>query len=282
MNDEEEFAFSGVEAASLLDVFFRDIRRFDVLTAAEERALAIRIEGGDEEARTTLIQHNLRLLVSVVKRYRGQGLAFSDLIQEGYFGLIRAVDMFDHRRRGKFSTYATIWIRQSALRALGAHGDAIAVPDQVRSRRNVVDRAAAEFAAAKGRDPSVEELERDTGIAADDVREALNTARVTLSLDAEVNGFGALVLNVADSQASDPLDEAERERTRRVTREALDMMPPLERDVLELRLTDPKGPRSRTEVAAMLGLSRGRVAIIEADAISNLRRRLAAFVATTE
>jgi RNA polymerase primary sigma factor len=282
LNDEVEVASSCVESASLLDVFFREIRRFDVLTTAEERALAIRIEGGDEDARTTLIQHNLRLLVSVVKRYRGQGLAFSDLIQEGYFGLIRAVDKFDYRRGGKFSTYATIWIRQSALRALSAHGDAIAVPDQVRSRRNVVDRAAAEFAAAKGRAPSVEELERDTGIGADDVREALTTARVTRSLDADVNGFGAAALNVVDSQASDPLDEVERERIRRLTREVLDMMPRLEREVLELRLTDPKGTRSRSEVATMLGVSRGRVAIIEADAISNLRRRVAAFVATIE
>jgi RNA polymerase primary sigma factor len=275
-------SLSGVEPSSLLGIFFREIGRFEVLTAAEERALAIRIEGGDEEARLALIQHNLRLLVSVVKRYRWQGLAFSDLIQEGYFGLIRAVDKFDYRRGGKFSTYATIWIRQSALRALGAHADAIAVPDQIRSRRNLVDRASAEFAAANGRDPSIEELERETGIAAADVREALTTARVTRSLDADVNGFGASVLSVVDPDAIDPTDEAERGRTRRLTREALDAMPRLEREVLELRLTDPQGTRSRSEVAAVLGLSRGRVAIIEADAIANLRRRLAAVVTTAE
>jgi RNA polymerase sigma factor (sigma-70 family) len=220
--------------------------------------------------------------VSVVKRYRGQGLAFSDLIQEGYFGLIRAVDKFDHRRGGKFSTYATIWIRQSALRALSAHGDAIAVPDHIRSRRNVVDRAAAEFAAAHGRDPTIEELQRDTGIAVNDVREALATARVTRSLDADVNGFGASVLNIVDDLAADPVDEAERERARRLTREVLDAMPRLERQVVELRLTQPEGTRSRSEVAATLGLSRGRVAIIEAEAIATLRKRLAGVAATVE
>jgi RNA polymerase primary sigma factor len=273
---------NGFEPSSLLDVFFRDIRRFDVLTTAEERALALRIEEGDEEARTLLIKHNLRLLVSVVKRYRGQGLAFSDLIQEGYFGLIRAVDKFDHRRGGKFSTYATIWIRQSALRALAAHGDAIAVPDHIRSRRNVVDRASAEFAAAHGRDPTVDELQRDTGIAGNDIREALATARVTRSLDADVNGYGASVLNIVDDLAADPVDEADRERASRLTREVLDAMPRLERQVLELRLTQPDGTRSRSEVAAALGLSRGRVAIIEAEAISILRRRLAGVVATVE
>jgi RNA polymerase primary sigma factor len=270
------------ESNDLLQIFFRGLGQFKVLTAAEERALAIRIEDGDDDARTTLIQHNLRLLVSVVKRYRGQGLAFSDLIQEGYFGLIRAVDKFDYRRGGKFSTYATVWIRQSALHALASHADAIAVPDQVRTRRNHVDRATAEFAAAKGRDPTPDELEVETGIAADDVREALTTARVTGSLDADNHGFGAFVLTVADTHAVDPVDEAERERTRRLTREVLDTMPRLERKVLELRLTDPHGTRSRSQVGAMLGLSRGRVAVIEADAMTNLRRRLAAVAATFE
>jgi RNA polymerase primary sigma factor len=272
----------GDESASLLALFFRDISRFAVLTAAEERALAIRIEEGDEDAKTRLIQHNLRLLVSVVKRYRGQGVAFSDLIQEGYFGLTRAVEKFDYRRGGKFSTYATIWIRQAALRALGAHGDAIAVPDHVRSRRNVVDRAAAEFAAAHGRHPTVYDLERETGISAEDVREAQNAARVTGSLDAEVNGLGASMLRVVDTLASDPVDEAERERATRLTREALDAMPRLDREVIELRLTQQEGPRSRSEVGAMLGLSRGRVAIIEADAVAALRRRLADVVAEVE
>jgi RNA polymerase primary sigma factor len=275
-------ASSGFEKSSLLDVFFREIRRFDVLTAAEERALAIRIEAGDEDARNALIKHNLRLLVSVVKRYRGQGLAFADLIQEGYFGLIRAVDKFDHRRGGKFSTYATIWIRQSALRALSAHADAIALPDHIRSRRNSVDRAAAEFMAAHGRDPTVEELHTETGIAVADVREALTTARVTRSLDADVGGFGASILSIVDDLAADPVDEAERARTRSAVREVLDTMPFLEREVVERRHAHPDGTRSRSEVAASLGLSRGRVAIIEAEAMAIIRGRLADLVDTVE
>jgi DNA-directed RNA polymerase sigma subunit (sigma70/sigma32) len=156
------------------------------------------------------------------------------------------------------------------------------VPDNVRSRRNVVDRAAAEFAAANGRDPTAAELEQETGIAADDVRDALTRGRVTRSLDAEDHGFGASVLNVVDPEASDPTDEAERQRRRRLTREVLDTMPRLEREVLELRLTDPHGTRSRSQVGAILGLSRGRVALIEADAMVSLRRRLAAAAATFE
>jgi RNA polymerase primary sigma factor len=272
-----------VEPTTVLDTFFRDIRGFAVLTAAEERALAIRIENGDEEARALLIQHNLRLLVSVVKRYRGHGLAFADLIQEGYFGLIRAVDKFDHRRGGKFSTYATIWIRQAALRALSAHGDAIAIPGHIRSRRNMVDRAAAEFAAANGRDPTVDELQKMTAIPANEVREAMTSARVTRSLDADVNGVGPSILRIVDDSVPDPADEAERERMRRATREALETITPLEREVLELRLGHADGvTRSRSEVAAKLGLSRGRVAIIETDALETLRRRLSNVAVTIE
>jgi RNA polymerase primary sigma factor len=195
---------------------------------------------------------------------------------------VRAVEKFDHRRGGKFSTYATIWIRQSALRALSAHADAIAVPDHIRSRRNVVDRVAAEFMAANGRDPTVTELQKETGIPAVDVREALTTARITRSLDADINGVDSWVLAVEDDLAPDPVDEAERSRTRRAVREVLDAMPPLEREVLELRLGHPDGARSRSEVAAALGLSRGRVAIIEADATAVIRKRLADFAGTVD
>jgi RNA polymerase primary sigma factor len=265
-----------------LNAFFRDIRGFSVLTRAEERELAIRIESGDADARTELVNHNLRLLVSVVKRYRGQGLAFSDLIQEGYFGLVRAAEKFDYRRGGKFSTYATIWIRQAALRALAAHGDAIAIPDHVRSRRNVVDRAAAEFTTAHGREPTIEDLHGATGMTRQELREVIAAPRVTSSLDADVDGRSPILAVIADDLSLDPAEEAERQRIRYEVRAVLDTMGPLQRQVVELRLCQPQGDIPRTEVAAKLGLSRGRVALIEAEALAILRLRLANVVGASE
>jgi RNA polymerase primary sigma factor len=264
--------------SDILDGFFRQISQFDVLTAEQERALAVRIEKGDRAAKTELIQHNLRLLVSVVKRYRGQGLSFPDLIQEGYFGLSRAAEKFDHRRGHKFSTYATVWIRQATLRALAAHADTIALPEHIRSRRNSLDRAAADFRTGRGREPTVEELEAATSISAEQIRASLATPRATGSLDAEIGESVAKILSVVDETAPDPADEAERQRRRRAAQEVLETITPLERAILHLRFGyGGAEPVSRAEVAARLGLSRGRVSIMERELVVGLRRRLSYF-----
>ena len=267
-----------------LSVLARELRRRQVLTPAEEQELGRRMAEGDEAATELLVRHNLRLLVSVVKRYRGQGVPFLDLIQEGYFGLRRAAEKFDYRRGYKFSTYATIWIRQACLRALSAQGPTIVVPHHVQTRRNVLRAAAADLALRLGREPTTEELAAATSIDRSHVEEALAVPVVTSSLDAEREpGEPSPLIRVADDDAPDAAEEAERERLRRAAREALETLMPLERSVLELRF-GWNGGRELTmdEIGERLGMNRGRVRLIEQEALRTLEPRLAHLIGSFE
>jgi RNA polymerase primary sigma factor len=264
------------ELGDAIDLLLRDMRGSVPLSAAQERELARRIELGDADAKEELIRRNLRLLVSVVKRYRGLGVPFSDLVQEGYFGLSRAAEKFDHRRGYKFSTYATVWIRQACLRGLSGQADTIVVPHHVRSRRSVLRTTAAELAAALGRDPTFAELADATAIEQKHVEEAFSVP-VAGSLDAtDADGEPTLLGRVADDSIVDQADELERERVRRAAREVLETLMPLERSVIELRFGFAGGDElPREEVGRRLGLTRGRVGLIERDALRTLEPRLA-------
>lgn len=258
-----------------LTLLFRRVARFPVLTLSQERELARRVSEGDPVARNTLILHNLRLVVSVVKRYRGLGLPFPDLVQEGYFGLNRAVDKFDYRLGYKFSTYATIWIRQACQRALAEQGQPVTVPVYVRSRQNAIRQKAVELAGRLGREPTVVELAHATSIAPSHVEEALAATVVPASFDAEHEGR-SLASRVADDAADDPAETVDRERLRMAARDALETLMPLERSILEMHfgLTDGV-ERTLGEIGDHLGMSRGRVTLLERRAIERLTPRLA-------
>ena len=211
--EEERLDTSYDEAASgdSLTLFMNQLGRYPLLTAAEEVELAKKIERGDASAKQRMINSNLRLVVSIAKRYQGHGVAFGDLIQEGAIGLNRAVEKFDWRRGFKFSTYATWWIRQSVQRAVANHAHTIRVPVHVVERRQKLMRATRLLEAELGRDPTTDELAEATGIPPRHVLEALGAARTALSLNQrtgaeEESELGELL---PDDEAVDPLVEAE-------------------------------------------------------------------------
>jgi RNA polymerase primary sigma factor len=281
---DEEPGGRDPELGNSIDLLLRDMRGLAPLTAAEERELGRRIERGDEDAKAELVQRNLRLLISVVKRYRGLGVPFADLIQDGYFGLSRAAEKFDHRRGYKFSTYATVWIRQASLRALSTQAETIVVPHHVRSRRSVLRTTAAELAAALGRDPTPAELADATAIDRRHVEEVLAIPVASSSLDAtNAEDEPSVISRVVDESIVDQADELERERVQRAAREALQTLMPLERSVLELRFGFVGGDQlPRGEVGKRLGLTRGRVSLIEAEALKTLEPRLAHLIGPSD
>lgn len=267
-----------------LGLLRREIGRAPVLTATQERELGRRALTGDDTAKRKLVIHNLRLVISVVKRYRGNGVPFADLFQEGYFGLQRAADKFDYRRGYKFSTYATIWIRQACLRALSAQGYTIVVPHHVQTRRNVLRTATATLTSRLGREPTVDELAAATSIPRSHVAEALVVPVATTSLDADhASGGPALLAQVPDSAGVDAVEEAERNRLRRAARDAMETLMPLERSVLELRFGWDGGPElTLDEVGERLGVYRSRVRLIEREALARLGPRLGYLVGNVE
>src|SRR5207248_806401 len=228
-------AISG--SADSLQLFLADVGRHKLLTAAEEVMLAKRIERGDPSAKRHMIESNLRLVVSIAKGYRGLGVPFLDLIQEGTLGLNRAVEKFDWRRGYKFSTYATWWIRQSVQRAVANHARTIRVPVHVVERQQKLGRAARRLEVELGREATKEELAEATGLPIQHVDEALGAAQASVSLNQTVGADdeGELGDLFADREAADPFDEAEESLRRQGVRRALDALPERERRILELR-----------------------------------------------
>src|SRR5438445_5238713 len=220
-----------------LQLFLREAGRHPLLNAAQEVELAKRIERGDMDAKQTMIQSNLRLVVSIAKNYRNQGLPFLDLIQEGTLGLIRAVEKFDWRRGYKFSTYATCWIRQSVQRAVANHARTIRVPVHVVERQQKLSRAARRLEVELGREATKEELAEATGLPMQHVDEALGAAHASVSLNQTVGADdeGELGDLFADREAADPFEEAEESLRRQGVRRALEALPERERRILELR-----------------------------------------------
>jgi RNA polymerase primary sigma factor len=205
---EASAAVSG--AADSLQLFLADVGRHKLLTAAEEVMLAKRIERADPTAKRRMIESNLRLVVSIAKGYRGLGVPFLDLIQEGTLGLNRAVEKFDWRRGYKFSTYATWWIRQSVQRAVANHARTIRVPVHVVERQQKLSRASRRLEVELGREPTKEELAEATGLPMQHIEEALGAAHASVSLNQTVGADdeGELGDLFADREAADPFEEA--------------------------------------------------------------------------
>jgi RNA polymerase primary sigma factor len=266
-----------------LTLFMNDAGRYPLLTAAEEVALAKRIERGDPAAKERMINSNLRLVVSIAKRYQGSGMHLGDLIQEGVIGLNRAVEKFDWRRGYKFSTYATWWIRQACQRAVSNQSATIRVPTHVHERKVKLARARQRLQAATGEEPTMEELAEATGLELRYVEEALGAVEASVSLNQSVgsDGDGELGELFADPAAEDPAEEAADALRRSSVRDAVQRLPERERRVLELRFGFDGDSTSLEQIGRELGMSRERVRQIERDALIRLKDELADVVAIT-
>jgi len=261
-----------VGAADSLQLFLADIGRHKLLTAADEVMLAKAIERGDLAAKRRMIESNLRLVVSIAKGYRGLGVPFLDLIQEGTLGLNRAVEKFDWRRGYKFSTYATWWIRQSVQRAVANHARTIRVPVHVVERQQKLGRAARRLEVELGREATKQELADATGLPIQHVDEALGAAQASVSLNQTVGADdeGELGDLFADREAADPFEEAEESLRRQGVRRALDALPERERRILELRFGFEGEPWTLEAIGHELDLTRERVRQLEGQALARL------------
>jgi RNA polymerase primary sigma factor len=259
-------------SADSLQLFLADVGRHKLLTASEEVTLAKAIERGDPVAKRRMIESNLRLVVSIAKGYRGLGVPFLDLIQEGTLGLNRAVEKFDWRRGFKFSTYATWWIRQSVQRAVANHARTIRVPVHVVERQQKLSRAARRLEVELGREATKDELAEATGLPIQHVDEALGAAQASVSLNQTVGADdeGELGDLFADREAADPFDEAEESLRRQGVRRALDALPERERRILELRFGFDGEPWTLEAIGHELDLTRERVRQLEGQALARL------------
>jgi RNA polymerase primary sigma factor len=266
-----------------LTLFMNEIGRHRLLTAPEEVELAKRIERGDRQAKERMINSNLRLVVSIAKRYQGHGLPLSDLIQEGIIGLNRAVEKFDWRRGFKFSTYATWWIRQACQRAISNQSRTIRVPAHVHERRVKLSRVSRQLEAERGREATNEELAEATGFELQHVEEALGAVEANVSLNQTVgdDGDGELGDLFADPTAADPAEEAGDTLRRQAVREALQGLPELERRIVELRFGFDGEQRSLEEIARELRISRERVRQVERNVFTQLEAELKEVVGAT-
>jgi RNA polymerase primary sigma factor len=256
-----------------LDRYFAAIARTSLLTHREEIELAKRIERGDLMAKQQLVEANLRLVISVVKGYRGRGLSLSDLIQEGSLGLIRAAEKFDYRRGLKFSTYATWWIRQAVGRALADHSRTIRLPVHIVAKLDVIRRVRAHLVQTVGREPTAEEIGEEVGCDPGTVRDLLRAAVEPASLEAPIGETNDAKLAdiVEDLEAECPLETVNGHMRRDTLVRALARLPKRERMVLELRYgLANKAALSRQELGRMLDLSCERVRQIEKDSLKRL------------
>jgi RNA polymerase primary sigma factor len=257
-----------------LQLFLKDIGKVDLLTAAQEVELAKRIERGDHAAKQEMVEANLRLVVSIAKRYRNQGLPFLDLIQEGTIGLVRAAEKFDYRKGFKFSTYATWWIRQAVARALADKARTIRMPVHVVEKLNKIVRSERKLRAELCREPLPYEIAIDLDLPLDEVEQIMRSAQTPVSLekpvgDEEESEFGHFI---TDESAPLPDEVAETTLRRETLERILHKLSMRERQVLILRYgLDGKHPRTLDEVGRTFNVTRERIRQIENQTLKKLR-----------
>jgi RNA polymerase primary sigma factor len=261
------------EAVDSLQVFLREIGRYPLLTREQEVALMQQVERGDPEARERIVNANLRLVVSIAKRYQNRGLPLLDLVQDGMLGLLHAVEKFDWRRGFKFSTYATWWITQAVQRGIDNRARLIRLPSHVHARARRLARAERELtASAAGEPPEDEELARAASVSVAQLRAVREAATVVDSLDRPVDPDGATALGrlLADDEP-DPFAEIETRMLVEAVREAIDGLPEHERHVIEARYgLDGTEPLTLAATRRQLGLGRNEVARLERQALRRL------------
>jgi RNA polymerase primary sigma factor len=257
-----------------LQLFLKDIGKVPLLTAAQEVELAKRIERGEHAAKQAMVEANLRLVVSIAKRYRNQGLPFLDLIQEGTIGLVRAAEKFDHRKGFKFSTYATWWIRQAVARALADKARTIRMPVHVVEKLNKIVRSERKLRAELGREPTTGEIADDLDLTLDEVEHIRRSAQTPVSLekpvgDEEESEFGHFL---TDETAPLPEEAAEVTMRKEALRAILGTLSQRERRVLELRYgLDGEQPKTLDEVGRTFNVTRERIRQIENQCLKKLR-----------
>jgi RNA polymerase primary sigma factor len=282
---EEDVTYTNVQIAAAttdsLQLFLNEAGRYPLLTAAQEVELAKRIEAGDKQAKDLLVNSNLRLVVSIAKRYQGHGLSLLDLIQEGIIGLIRAAEKFDWRKGFKFSTYATWWIRQAVQRGVANKARVIRIPVHIVEREQRISRAERALVAKLERPPTDEEVADAAKLPLKQVREVRAAARAVASLDRPVGEDDSA--SFGDLFASDerpPDEQVELELTERALHDAIADLPEREREILNLRygLSGAADPKSLEEIGRIMGITRERVRQLEQEALRRLaeRREIAA------
>ncbi|WP_100488625.1 RNA polymerase sigma factor RpoD [Sporolactobacillus pectinivorans] len=279
-NKEEEFDLNdlsvppGVKINDPVRMYLKEIGRVDLLSADEEIALAKSINAGDEEAKRRLAEANLRLVVSIAKRYVGRGMLFLDLIQEGNMGLIKAVEKFDYTKGFKFSTYATWWIRQAITRAIADQARTIRIPVHMVETINKLIRVQRQQLQDLGREPTPEEIGKEMELSPDKVREILKIAQEPVSLETPIGEEDDSHLGdfIEDQDAKAPSDAAAYELLKEQLEDVLDTLTDREENVLRLRFgLDDGRTRTLEEVGKVFGVTRERIRQIEAKALRKLR-----------
>jgi RNA polymerase primary sigma factor len=256
-----------------LQVFLKDIGRVELLTAGQEVELAKRIERGDDRAKQQMVEANLRLVVSIAKRYRNQGLPFLDLIQEGTIGLVRAAEKFDYRKGFKFSTYATWWIRQAVARALADKGRTIRMPVHVVEKLNKILRTERKLRAERGHEPTSAEIAFELELPSDEVEQIRRTSQPPVSLskpigEANEAEFGDLLTDDTEQLPGDQVDVILRDEA---LRRLLGTLPSREREILESHYgLEGRDPSTLEELGRRFNLTRERIRQLENRSLKKL------------